>query len=83
MPMVYMYVGTNKYARTGPLINMILDLLRKNKIEIDVSKYLNLKRKAVFEFRSETSIISKKQEKPLDGNLNRYLKKRKILCILL
>ena len=74
--MIFQYPGSSKYARIGPLMETVLNLFRKNKVKVDVSEFLSLKKNAVKEFNSEISIISRKQKKPLNNEIKRYLMKK-------
>lgn len=80
-PMKYQYSIMHKYARIGPLIERLLSLFRKNRIEVDISEFINLKEKAVKEFKSEISIISSKQKKPLEDKIEKYLKNQETFYI--
>ncbi|MDH5482953.1 MAG: PIG-L family deacetylase [Candidatus Bathyarchaeota archaeon] len=75
-PIDYRYMISHKYARVGPLINALLDLFRRNIVYVGVSKYLPLKKAALKEFRSELSIISKRQSKPRTKNFKKFLKEK-------
>jgi len=74
--MIYQYPGSNKYERIGPLIEVVLNLLRKNRVKVDISEFLDLKKKAVNQFNSEISVISARQKKPLNTEIKRYLMKK-------
>jgi len=80
-PVKYQYSMKHKYARVGPLIDRLLSLFRKNMIEVDISEFVDLKEKAVREFKTEFSIVSSKQVKPLEDNIERYLKNKEIFYI--
>lgn len=71
----YQYSIVHKSGRVGELSDKILNLIKRNMVRIDVSDVLSLKVAAVQEFRSETSIISSKQIKPLTENIEKYMKK--------
>lgn len=75
-PRKYQYSILHKYARVGPLMERLLSLFKGNMVEVDISEFLNLKEKAVRMFKSEISIISSKQEKPLEEKVKKYLRKQ-------
>lgn len=79
--MRYQYTIAHKYARIGPLIDTLLNFFRHNMIRADISEFLHLKEAAVNEFRSEISIISSRQEKPLAEGIGKFLKKEEIFFI--
>jgi len=80
-PKKYQYSIRHRHSRVGPLIDRALSLFRRNMIKVDVSKFLNFKEKAVKEFKSEFSIVSSKQEKPLDDKIDKYLRKYEIFYV--
>ncbi|MEM3697174.1 MAG: PIG-L family deacetylase [Candidatus Bathyarchaeia archaeon] len=74
-PEMYQYCIMHKFARFGPIFERIIGLFRKNIVKVDVSQFLKIKELAVKEFKSEFSIISSKQSKPLEDKIDKYLKK--------
>ena len=80
-PIQYQYSIAHKHAYIGPVIERLLSLIRQHKIKIDISEFLDIKEKAVKEFKYEISIISSQQKKPIEKNLGRYLKNREIFYI--
>ena len=50
-------------------------------IRVDISEFLPLKEAAVKEFKSEVSIISSKQEKPLAENISKFIKNYEVFYI--
>jgi LmbE family N-acetylglucosaminyl deacetylase len=81
-PMKYQYSIKHKYARVGPLLERFLSLFRRNMLEVDISEFIDLKEKASKEFKTEVSIISNKQVKPLEDNIERYLKNKETFYIV-
>lgn len=76
-PMECKYVISHRYARVGPLIQAFLDFFRSKTVRyVDVSEHLSIKEAALKEFKSELSIISKRQAKPRTKNFKRFLEKR-------
>jgi len=71
----YQYSIERTHSRLGPIIDKIQNLFRRNMINVDVSDFLHLKDKAAKEFKSEISVISSKQERPLTNKISKYLKK--------
>jgi LmbE family N-acetylglucosaminyl deacetylase len=80
-PLKYQYSIRHKYSRVGPLMERLLSLFRKNRIEVDISENVNLKEKAAKEFKTEVSTVSNKQVKPLEDDIDRYLKNKEIFYI--
>jgi LmbE family N-acetylglucosaminyl deacetylase len=74
----YEYTITHTYARLGPLVEKILSVLRRDEVEEDISGFLNLKEKAIDEYKSEVTVISSKQKEPLDTSLKKFLRKKEI-----
>ena len=79
--MEYQYSITQKYARIGPLADRLINLFNKNMIEVDIAEFINLKEKAVKEFKSEISIISTKQKKPITENIDKFLRNKEIFYV--
>jgi LmbE family N-acetylglucosaminyl deacetylase len=69
----YQYSIARKYARVGPVIDAVINLFRKTIVEIDVSKFVDLKKKALEEFKSEMTLISSQQKRPLTQDVDRFL----------
>lgn len=70
----YHYCISHKYSRIGPLIERLISLFTNNIIEVDISEYLDLKRKAIDEFKTQTSIISSQQKNTVARKINRFLR---------
>jgi len=62
------------YGRIRPLIDAVMNIFKKNYVKIDVTEFLSLKQKALSEFKSEISIISNKQKKPITQDKDHFLK---------
>jgi LmbE family N-acetylglucosaminyl deacetylase len=77
----YKYTVVRIYARIGPIIDSFLNLFRQNMIRIDISEFLPLKEAALNEFKSMTTTISNRQEKPLEENPKRFVKKEEIFFV--
>jgi LmbE family N-acetylglucosaminyl deacetylase len=74
----YEYTITHTYAHLGPLVEKALNILRRDEVEEDVSAFLNLKEKALDEYRSELEIISSKQKEPLHPSVSKFLKRKEV-----
>jgi len=77
----FKYSIVRTYARVGPLIDVILSLFRRNRICVDISKFLPLKIQAVKEFKSEVSIVSSRQREPILKKFEKFLKNKEIFFI--
>lgn len=64
-PIKFQYSIMQKYARIGPLLEKLIDIFKNHIVEIDISEFVDLKEKAVKELKSQISIISKKQRRPI------------------
>jgi len=78
---LYQYSIGQRYARIGPIIDSLINLFKHHMIRVDISEFLTLKETAVKEFKSEVSIISSKQEKPLAENISKFVKSYEIFYI--
>jgi len=75
------YSITRKYARVGPVIDNLSNLFRHNMICVDISEFLPLKKAALKEFKSQVTIISPRQQRPLIENIERFLRNEEIFFI--
>jgi LmbE family N-acetylglucosaminyl deacetylase len=74
----YEYTIIHTYAHLGPLAEKFLSILRRDEVEEDVSKFLNLKEKALGEYKSEMTVVSSKQKEPLHTSVEGFLKRKEI-----
>lgn len=79
--MTYQYSIGHKYARVGPVIDALLNLLKHNMVRVDISKFLSLKTAAVKEFKSELATISSRQQNPLTDDVKKFLDSKEIFYI--
>jgi len=77
-PEMYQYCIMHKFARFGPMFERVLGLFRRNITKVNVSQFLKIKEMAIREFKSEFSIISSRQNKPLEDKVDKYLKKNEL-----
>ena len=75
-PVEYQYEIIHKYARIGPLIEMFLNFLISKRVQIDISTFLHIKKRAIEEFKSQISIISSKQNRPIIEDIGIFLKNK-------
>jgi LmbE family N-acetylglucosaminyl deacetylase len=80
-PRVYRYTIMHRFARFGPLIESFLSFFKGNRVYVDVSEFLQLKREAVKEFRSELSAISPKQSRPHTKDFKKFLKRKEMFYV--
>jgi LmbE family N-acetylglucosaminyl deacetylase len=80
-PMMYRYTIMHKAARFGPLLEFLASIFKRDRIYVDVSEFLPLKREAVKEFKSELTAISPKQRKPHTKDFKKFLKKKEAFYI--
>jgi LmbE family N-acetylglucosaminyl deacetylase len=76
MPNMYRYTILHKVAHFGPLIESLASIFKRDRVYVDVSKFLPLKIKAIKEFKSELTAISPKQKRPLTKDFKKFLKKK-------
>jgi len=79
----YEYSVTQTYARVGPLIDSLLNVFRRNLVSVDISKFVDLKKRAIKEFKSQTTLLSSKQRKPSlsSRTIERHLKNKEIFYV--
>jgi len=77
-PMQFQYSIVQKYAKMGPFLERLTDPFRSHVVQVDISEFADLKEKAVREFKSQISIISEKQERPIIefARVEKFLAKR-------
>lgn len=74
----YEYTVIHTYARLGPLVEKFLSIFKRDEVGEDVSAFLNVKEKALDEYKSELTIISSKQKEPLHTSLKGFLKRKEV-----
>jgi LmbE family N-acetylglucosaminyl deacetylase len=74
-PKSLQYSIMQKYAKIGPLLDKLISLFKKHIIEVDVSEFVHLKKKAIEQYKSQISIISKDQTKVIlsEKRIKKYL----------
>jgi len=79
----YQYSVFHKYARLGPVIDKILSGLGRNMVRVDVSAFISKKEAAIREYKSELTVITKKQKKPLlrEKTIKNCLKEEELFYI--
>jgi LmbE family N-acetylglucosaminyl deacetylase len=80
-PMIYRYTIMHKAAHFGPLIEFIASIFKRDRVYVDVSEFLPLKREAVKEFKSELTALSPIQSKPHTKDFKKFLKKKEIFYV--
>ncbi len=78
----YEYSIKHKYSHVGPLFERLLDLFKNRSIEVDISEYLDLKQKAIEEFKSQMLLISSRQRRPVIQNIDKYLRAKEKFYIV-
>lgn len=77
----YQYSIVHKWSRIGPKIDALLSLVRQNRISVDISNFLPLKKRAIKEFKSEITIISGEQPEPILKDLDPWLKNTEVFYL--
>lgn len=78
----YQYSITQKYSRVGPIVaRWFARAFKHNLIQVDISKFLPWKRAAVNEFKSQLTIISKRQKRPVIPSVKRFLRNKEIFFV--
>jgi hypothetical protein len=74
----YEYTITHTYAHLGPVVEKFLSIVRRDEVEEDISAFVSLKARVLDEYKSEMTVISRKQKEPLHASVKRFLKKKEI-----
>jgi LmbE family N-acetylglucosaminyl deacetylase len=77
----YKYSITQKYSRAGPILDELLNVFKHNLVAVDISEFLSLKEAAVREFRSQITIVSNKQKKPVLSETGRFLRNKEVFHV--
>jgi LmbE family N-acetylglucosaminyl deacetylase len=80
-PAMYQYTIMHRFARFGPLTEFFLSIFKRDRVGVDVSDFLSLKREAVKEFKSELTAISPRQSKPHTKDFKKFLKKKETFYV--
>jgi LmbE family N-acetylglucosaminyl deacetylase len=77
----YEYSIIQRYSRIGPRMDTFLDFFKHNLIHVDISKFLPLKEAAIKEYKSQITIVSSRQERPVLENIKRFLRSKETFFI--
>lgn len=77
----YQYSILHKRSLIGPKIDALHDLIKRNRIHVDISSFLLLKKKAIDEFKSKITVIANKQQEPIYKNLDPWLKNKETFYV--
>jgi LmbE family N-acetylglucosaminyl deacetylase len=80
-PLIYQYSIWRKYGRIAPIIDALLNLINQRMLRVDISEFLSIKKEALNEFKSELTIMSSKQRKPIMDHANRFLGSRETFYV--
>ena len=67
------YSVAQRYFRVAITLEKLYNLFRHNIIKVDISQFVILKEKALSEFKSEITLFSCKQDRPIVTNSRRHL----------
>ncbi len=77
----YQYSIGQKYGRIGPLIDLFISFFKHNMYVVDISEFLLKKRIAIEEFKSEITLISPRQKRPLVTDIKKFLKSKETFYV--
>jgi LmbE family N-acetylglucosaminyl deacetylase len=77
----YQYSITHKYARVGPYYERFIGLLRRNTVRTDISEFLDLKKRAIKEYKLEASIVHCEQKGALRPRIDPFQKDKETFYI--
>lgn len=81
-PVCYMYSITHRFARFGRFIDAFLAFLfRCKKVCVDVSEFLHVKKLAIAEFKSELTVVSVRQHKPVIASTEKFEKEKEMFYV--
>ena len=72
-PVCYEYSITHRFARLGRLIDAFLDFVFGiKKVYVDISEFLDVKKLAIMKFKSELTVVSARQRKPIIASVEKF-----------
>jgi len=76
----YNYIISPNHGQLGSRMQVALGIFKRILVYSDISEFINLKRKALDEYKSQISIISERQKKPVLDKvvLERFLKSKEV-----
>ena len=77
----YQYSIARRFSRLSPFVSMLLNPVRRNLVYVDVSQFLPQKQAAVNKFKSQITIISSRQQRPVMQNVERFLKNKEAFYV--
>ena len=77
----YQYSIARRFSRLSPFVSMLLNPVRRNLVYVDISQFLQKKQVAVNKFKSQTTIISSRQQRPVMQNVGRFLKNKEAFYV--
>ena len=77
----YQYPIMHKYARVGPIAERTVSLLKRNRIRVDISGFLDIKEKAINEYKSEIRLVSGKNSSALRREVKCFLQKHETFYV--
>jgi LmbE family N-acetylglucosaminyl deacetylase len=72
-PAKYQYSITHWFSRVGPRIELLLDLNKNWIVEVDVSEFLDQKKRAIEVFQSQIKIMLSRQKRPVQEKSDQFL----------
>jgi LmbE family N-acetylglucosaminyl deacetylase len=76
-PAKYQYSITQRYDRVGPIITTLLHA----HVDVDISEFLERKKAAINEFRSQITLFSSRQTRPVVSNVKRFQKRKETFLV--
>ena len=81
-PVCYEYSITHRFARFGRFIDAFLDFIfGVKKVYVDISEFLDVKKLAMMEFKSELTAVSARQHKPVITSVEKFEKNEEMFHI--
>jgi len=56
----------------------LLSFFKRNRIEVDVCKFIDVKEKAIETYKTNMTVISHKQKEPLHTSIDEFLRSKEI-----
>jgi len=77
----YQYTIAQRHSQVASILNALSNLWKHNMIYVDISDFLDAKKRAIKEYESQVAIISGRQSRPIMENVHIFLKKKEVFFV--
>ena len=77
----YEYSIMHKYARVGPVAERMASLWKRNMIKVNISGFLDIKKKAISQYKSEIPVVCGKKNSALRREIEYFIRKDEVFYV--